>query len=581
MKPIFLKINQSKLWLVLLLLALTLPSRLISIARAVNIDEPWWVISSSNFYYAVTHRDFKDTYFEYHPGVTNMWVISTAMHVYFPEYRSFGQGFFDQRKPFFEEFLRENGKETLELVRTSRYIQAGVLAILAVIAFFLLGLLAGEQTAFLSIALASISPFFLGHSRLLNMEAMGALFVIVSLLGLHVYLTHDRKLIYLLLSGVGFGLAQLNKSTSIALLGVVGMMLLVGLFRRDEKKKNLASKFGDAVRVFSIWFGAAAVTYFILWPGMWVDPARMLGEVYGNAFSYAFQGARLDVTEELVPAQFSLVTRTDGILLYLRYWASGTTFITWLGMIFAGLFLFSKNNEQMSRTVKSLIGYLALLGVLFILMFGIAQGRNHAHYIMNTFVAFDVIAGIGWGAALFWARSRWKAFSSVYASLAVLVALVLIQIGFGLPYAPYYFTYKNPLASHPATYGYGEGLAEASDYLSTKPNADQLSAYVYNGMGTFSYFFPGETVVLKRIYLVQDDFLTITEELRNLDYLVLYPITRSFHPETEKILGVLESALEPEKVIYINGLEYVRIYAVVDIPEVVYEHLMAMNKPQK
>jgi len=578
MKSIFLKINRSKFWLALLLLALTLPSRLINIARAVNIDEPWWVISSSNFYYAVTHRDFKDTYFEYHPGVTNMWVISTAMHVYFPEYRGFGQGFFDQRKPFFEEFLRENGKETLELVRASRYIQAGVLAVLALTAFFLLSLLVGEKTAFLSIALATISPFFLGHSRLLNMEAMGALFVLVSLLGLHVYLTHDRKLIYLLLSGVGFGLAQLNKSTSIALLGVVGVMLLIGLFRRDEK--TFASKFRDAVRVFVIWFGAAAVTYFVLWPGMWVDPGRMLGEVYGNAFSYAFQGARLDVTEELVPAQFSVSTRLDGVLLYLRYWASGTTFITWLGMAFAGLFLFSKNKERMSAQVKSLIGYLALLGVLFILIFGIVQGRNHAHYIMNTFVAFDVIAGIGWGTALLSVASRWKGMSSAYASLTVMAALVLVQIGIGLPYAPYYFTYKNPLASHAATYGYGEGMAEASDYLSAKPNADQLSAYVYNGMGTFSYFFPGETVVLKRIYLITNDFSTITTELRASDYLVLYPVTRSWQPETEKILGVLEDTLEPEKVIYINGLEYIRIYNVAEILESVYERLQAMDEPQ-
>ena len=46
----------------LLLLALTLPSRVINIDRAVNIDEPWWVISSANFYYAVTHHDFQDTF---------------------------------------------------------------------------------------------------------------------------------------------------------------------------------------------------------------------------------------------------------------------------------------------------------------------------------------------------------------------------------------------------------------------------------------------------------------------------------------------------------------------------------------
>ena len=567
--------HRTKIIYILLLLALTLPSRLTHIDAAVNIDEPWWVISSSNFYYAVTHRDFQDTYFEYHPGVTNMWVISTAMLAYFPEYRGFGQGFFDQRKPFYEEFLRENGKETIELVRYARYIQAGVLAIFAVIAFLLLSLIVGENLAFLSITLATISPFFLGHSRLLNMETMGAMFVLVSFLGFHLYRFQNR-LVYLLISGAAFGLAQLNKSTSIALLGVIGLMLVLSLFDKDERP--FKTKFLSAVKTFGIWFGAAALVYFILWPGMWVDPARMLREVYGNAFSYAFQGARLDVTEELDPAEFSVVTRWDGILLYLRYYFSGTTFITWLGSIFALIFLFSKGKERLSDQVRSMIGYLALLGVLFVLMFGIAQGRNHAHYIMNTFVGFDVIAGVGWGSFIVWAGSRWKGFSNQFAPVVAAVALILMQISFGLPYAPYYFTYRNPLAKEAATLGYGEGLAEASDYLSQKPDAKNIKAYVYNGMGTFSWYFPGETIVLKRINVLNDDFVTITDELRNSDYLVLYPITRAKHPETEKMLSEFEGVLEPEKAIYIDGLEYIQIYKVADIPESVYGALLAKHK---
>lgn len=560
-----LSLHRTKILLALLLLALTLPSRLINIDRAVNIDEPWWVISSSNFYYAVTQRDFANTYFEYHPGVTNMWIISTALHVYFPEYRGQGQGFFDQRKPFYEEFFREFDKEVLSLVRYSRYIQAGVLAVLVLTAFVLLSSLVGIQAAFLAIALASISPFFLGHSRLLNMESMGAMFVLVSLLGFHVYLSHDRRWFYLLLSGAAFGLAQLNKSTSIALLGVIGVMLLLELLRHDAQ--SFGARFGNVLRIFAIWFGAAAVVYVTLWPGMWVDPARMMREVYGNAFSYAFQGARLDVTEELDPAEFSVVTRWDGILLYLRYWTSGTTFITWLGLAFSVSMLFSK---ELPHKVRTLLCYLALLGILFILMFGIAQGRNHAHYIMNTFVAFDVMAGIGWGSALLWLASRWKDWVIVPAA----VSLILAQIGLGIPYAPYYFTYKNPLASEPATYAYGEGYDQAAEYLAQKPNAKEIRAYVYIGMGTFSYFFPGETLVLKRPNVLYADYVTITDELRSSDYLVMYPISREKHPETEAMLSELEGVVTPEKVIYIHGQEYIQIYRVADIPETVYEALL-------
>ena len=576
MKSITSKINQNKLWFAILLLALTLPSRLVSIDRAINIDEPFWLISSSNFYYAVTHRDFENTYFEYHPGVTNMWIISAAMQLYFPEYRGYGQGFFDTRKPKFEEFLRSHDKEAIDLVRISRYIQAGVLAVLAVMAFLLLSLLVGENLSFLSIALAVISPFFLGHSRLLNMESMVALFVLVSFLGMQVYLNTEKKLTYLLLSGAAFGFAQLTKSTSIALVGVVGLMLFVSLFKRDEQSMN--AKVKEAIRIGAIWLGTAALVYFILWPGMWVAPGKMLGGVYGNAFSYAFQGARLDVTEELNPASFSLVSRFDGMYRYLINWASSTTPLTWIGLAFALFLSFSNFKKQLPVAIKSMLAYLALLGILFILMFGIAQGRNSAHYIMNSFVVSDVIAGIGWGYMLLWAQTRWKGLSQAYVAVGVSVALVVVQIGFGLPYAPYYFTYKNPFAEQAATLGYGEGLSQAADYLAEKSNSQDIQAYVYNGMGTFSFYFPGETLVLKRVYFVNDDLAAIANEIQSSDYLVLYPITRSIHPETEKVLVEFEGVVEPEKVITINGLEYIQIYRVADIPESVYEALLKKQK---
>ncbi|MBK7449657.1 MAG: hypothetical protein IPJ47_09605 [Anaerolineales bacterium] len=56
----------------------------------------------------------------------------------------------------------------------------------------------------------------------------------------------------------------MNKSTSVALLGVIGLMLLVNLLKQNGR--SLRQKFGDVVRVFAIWFGVAALVYFILWP---------------------------------------------------------------------------------------------------------------------------------------------------------------------------------------------------------------------------------------------------------------------------------------------------------------------------
>ena len=557
--------------LALLLLVVILPSWLIENDRVINVDEPRWIIRGANFYYAVTHGEFEKTIFEYHPGVTNMWIVGAAMHIYFPEYRGFGQGYFDPLKQKFEEFMREQGKEALDVARVSRYIHAGVLAILALTAFLLLQLLIDPKAAFLSVALAALSPFYLGHSRLMNLEGMLSLFALVSFLGLQVYLNKDRKLIYPILSGVAFGLAQLTKSSSVVVIGLVGLMLFVGLFRREASTFN--AKILDAVKTFTIWLVAAAITYFVLWPGMWVAPGKMLTEVYGNAFSYAFQGARLDVTKQLDPDTFGISSGGSGVLQFLQLWAESSTLITWFGLVFV-LFLLFDRKENLPAPIKSTLLYLTVLGGLFVLMFGLAQGRDSQHYILTSYVAFDVMAGIGWFYLWVVLQKKWMWLERAYASILFFGLLIGMQIVSGLPYAPYYFNYKQPFASVPATYGYGEGYSEAADYLAQKPNAKELRAYVYSGMGTFSFFFPGETVVLKRVYLLDDDFLTITSDMRVADYLVLYPIVRDKQPETEKLLSVLEGVVEPEKTIFINGLEYIQIYRVMDIPEAVYDALM-------
>ena len=87
--------KRGRVLLFALLLILIVPSHLIGIDRATTIDEPWWVISGSNYYYALTNRDFANTLYDYHPAVTTTWMVTTGMVAYFPEYRGFGQGYFD------------------------------------------------------------------------------------------------------------------------------------------------------------------------------------------------------------------------------------------------------------------------------------------------------------------------------------------------------------------------------------------------------------------------------------------------------------------------------------------------------
>lgn len=560
------------LWLcILILLALAVPSHAVGIARFSDIDEPFWITNGSNFYYALTHRDFKNTVYEYHPGVTTTWVVAAGMLTTFPEYRGFGQGYFDPYKWKFEEFMRSKGQDPLVLVRISRLFQTAVLLLFAVILFLLLQLLVDRVLALAAVLLAFNAPFYLGHSRLLNNEGMLAIFVTVSVLAMLVYLQRGRRLRYLLLSGICFGLAQLTKSPSILVVGVVGLMLLVDLIsRRGERTPG--SRLLETVKGLALWLGSAGLVYVLLWPGMWVDPTRMLYEVYGNAFSYAFQGARLDVTGDLQPAAFSLNTALSGELTHLIRLALRSTPLTWMGFLLAVAALFFAPLERPSR---SLVVWLGLTAALFILLFGLAQGRDSPHYILTSFFCLDLIAGLGWGFGLTWLLRRWKPLHSGAVRLVGLGLLVLAQIAAGLPYFPYYYTYPNPLLARTSANvapGYGEGLDLAAHYLAAKQDAKGLRAFVYNGMGTFSYFFPGRVEVLKRQYFLPEDMSGVIQGMRWSEYLVVYTAAMQNLPEAAPFLNALES-VQPEKIFMLYGREYVRVYRSADIPNPVYKEL--------
>ena len=561
-------------WLyALILLALVAPPHLLGLDRFATIDEPWWVISGSNFYYAITHGDFANTIYDYHPAVTTTWVVTGGMLATFPQYRGFGQGYFDVRKPNFDEFMQQHGKETRDLLRNSRLIQSLLLIGLAVLLFFLLQKLLPPGAALTAVVLGFDAPFFLGHSRLLNHEGMLTMFMLVSLVSMFVFLRVERRPVYLLLSGAAFGLAQLTKSSSLALAAVIGVMLLLDL-AGSRKTKPLRSGILDFAKSLAIWLGSAALVYVLVWPGMWVAPGRMLYQVYGNAFSYAFQGARLDVTQQLQPESFSLDTGLGGVPMYLRLLAIRSTPLSWIGL---ALFLACLPSRRLSSNARWSAGYLGGTALLFILMFGLARGRDSAHYILVSFFSLDLIAGLGWAAAVSWLAERWRALRKGWVTAVILAIVLLAQIGSGLAFRPYYYTYANPLLAalgREALTGYGEGLDQAAAYLAAKQDAGGLRVFAYAGMGPFSYFFPGRTEVMKKAHFLEPGLPDVIKGLRWSEYVVVYAAVQDRLPECAAFVRAMR-AVKPEQVIFVDHVEYVRIYRSQDIPESVYAALAA------
>ena len=561
--------------LALLLLAVVITPRLPGLASFVTLDEPFWLSVGGNYYYALGQREFQNTVFEYHPAVTTMTFVTAAFLSYFPEYRGLGQGYFDVDKEKFDPFLIAHGKDPMHLLVLSRLFQVAVIVLFALIIFYLLSRLIGEEKAFLVTALISSAPFFLGHSRVLSHEAMVAFFVLASIFGMMAYLEYKRKWYYLFISAASAALAQLTKSSAMAMFPVIVLMLAVSVFEKI-KQHGFKSALLDHLKIFVIWFALLVLVYFILWPGMWVAPGKMLYDVYGNAFSYALEGSRLQVTHDLQPSTFSLAAAGGTFKSFVISVTWRATPISWMGVLLACIFLFVRGEDKFFTLFKKMIFYLFVTAVMFILLFSLAQGRNSPHYIMTSHVSMDAIAALGWCALLGWLGMKWQTGNRLGVRMGVTALLVGLQLASALLFYPYYYTYYNPIWAKvtgqiPAS-DYGEGFEKAAAYLAQKPDAKSLKVFAFRGRGPFSYFFPGQTILLNPLFLEEPGMVSMFERLKEADYLV---INDALGPRTDRTALFVKglSGVKSEFDIHVNAVSTIHIYRVADLPPSFYELL--------
>jgi len=562
-----------KQFLFLLLLAVVITPRLPGLDSFVAVDEPAWLTRGGNFYYALGQREFQNTVYEYHPSVTTMWFVTGALLIYFPEYRGLGQGYFDVDKEKFDPYLLEHGRQPIELLHLSRLFQIAVISLFALLIFYFLSLLFGDEPAFFVTALITCAPFFLGHSRVLSHEGMVAFFVLASILGMVAYLEHDRKWLYLVISAAAAALAQLTKSSAMAMLPVIGLILGISLLEHRKTRGFFHALF-DHIKVFLLWAVMLIIVYVLVWPGMWVAPGKMLYEVYGNAFSYALQGARLTVTEELLPANFGLASAGETIGLYLGELLWRSTPIMWLGLVFAVLVLLQRDRQEKADAFRKLVLLLFVNALMFILLFSLAQGRNAQHYIMASHVSLDAIAALGWVKAIEWPTQKWKTTSTQIVQLAMGTGVIALQLASATPFYPYYYNYSNPLmvifTGHTLRSDYGEGFEQAAAYLARKPEAASLRALSFRGRGPFSFFFPGETIILNPLFMEEPGMASMVERLNRADYLIFNDAMAARTPRSRLFVDALDG-IRPEQTIRIYGIYDIHVYRVADLPPAFFE----------
>jgi hypothetical protein len=554
---------------VFLLVAILAIPRFVGLDKFISLDEPFWVRNGANFYYALGQRQFENTVYNYHPAITTLWVGAIGMLAYFPKYRVLQEGYLT--KDQFDGFLIQHGKSELGLFLYSRSVQVIVIVLLLLTIFFLLRYLLGNQTAFLTTAFVSLSPFFLGNSRLLNHVAMMGLFVLVSFFSMMIYLFKKKNLFLLLFSAIAGALAQLTLTTGFLLLPVIGLVLISHLI--ESREVFYWKRILETLRTFSIWLVGLIAAYFLFWPGMWVDPEKMLSQVYGHTLYFSLGISNIFAPSKMTLSHFSLSSASEMLSTaetFVLQMLWHTTPLTWIGFIVGISFIFIQQKKPTEHLYKWTILYSVIIAILYILLFSVAAGKDSAHYILASYLGVDIVAGLGLSTLLEKLSEKWFAKNQSVMMIGGILALVVIQIVFIIGYYPYYYTYLNPLmqiapaAAKAPIYedpSYGEGLELAAAYLSQKPEADRMTVMSYGGYGCFSFFFPGKTLVI-------NDVSTINPNPAVIKYLQAssYAVLDHRYQEAFNDLAGFEG-LTPERTIWLNGIEYFDIYRAADLLE--------------
>ena len=197
--------------------------------------------------------------------------------------------------------------------------------------------------------------------------------------------------------------------------------------------------------------------------------------------------------------------------------------------------------------------------------------KSNFRYWIPAYLSLLMLAGIGWSTFYRFIQDKvherhWKRIIFL-----VMLGIIITHLFAVFNTFPYYFTYYNPLyggskrAGNTISIGEGEGLDQAGLYLSSLPHAEDLTVMSWYGWGSFSYYFSGQTIT----FPVTSSWSTgLANKLRSSDYLVVYQ-NQWYRRIPAEMFDSLDQ-VEPIKTIWVDGLEYARIYEVDNLPDQIF-----------
>ena len=534
-----------------------LPRR-VTLNRVVITDEINWFDRSGRFFLALKQGDYSETFQREHPGVTVMWIGAAAYEKNFQQYKIENPEYADRLT--LNYFVYGIAKQhPLEILVESRKILALVDTLILLLAYWYARRIIGIGPALIGFALIAFDPFDMALTRVMHLDGLLANFYLLSLLA-YISYTQNRNLFNLIISGVSAGLAWLTKSPGFFLVPTLGIVALLQLWPKlsQNEHRSRIRIIWEEIWPLVVWGLVGVFIFVATWPAMWVDPIQVISKVFGMAETYASVGHDSDIF-----FNGQIIAGSDFNLRYFYFYP--LTFL-WRAtpVVIIGLFAFvlgfiNKSKPLAKPDIRWFSTVLLIASIVFTLGMTLGQ-KKFDRYLIPAYPPLDILAGLGWVVCIIWVKNRLSNRASTYAVGFISAFVIVFQAGSSLYLFPNMMAYYNPLmgggrkAPQVMQIGWGEGLDQAALYLNQKPDAENLVVSSWYSLGSFSFFFNGKVVNIPSGVVIDSDW----QAIHSSDYIVIY-----VHEWQRNLPAELLSELAnktPEHSIWINGIEYVRIY---------------------
>lgn len=480
---------------------LALLVRLPGAGSFMTADEEAWMLRSGEYYHKLfQHFDAGGTFLTTHPGATAMWLIGGGIAV--------------------QEHRLGVAIDTSNIKYFRRAVVLPIILATSLLVSFIawqLASLNGWQLSLLGGGLLAVDPYLVGLSQIAHVDALLALFMLVSVLALLLWNTRSKQH-WLVLAGTAAGLALDTKAlAALWLFMFFGLLLLYRLYARSSSWQQI-------VRAAFFFTGVAALMCYIVWPALWTKADL------STSFSRDVPSVITDAHVELEQADNPIEPGT----FYIRTLLGRTTplivVISGIAVIYAGVRAY-----RVRRLSPELWLIVYAVGFLALITFVAKKGDR---YGLPALAVLPIIAGYG----LLQLR-RWR----VAMSGIVFVTAIAIT----LTWSPYAIAYTNPFFStvRPLSQqGWGEGLDQAAAWLNQHPFGKNLyvASWYPTVLGTY---FQGKTASLS----ARDD--------HRVGFVVLYRNMGGRGPDSlgNAVLAEFKDK-QPVHTVLIHGVPYVWVY---------------------